>query len=539
MFLLLRAALILLPVFVLSTAATAAEPLHVEIDRLIEAKFAGRSPAEQTDDAAFLRRIWLDLAGRIPSTTETRQFLADTSPDKRQRLVDQLLAAPTRVDRLENLFHVMLQERRGENEEWKKFLRTSFEQNKPWNQMVREILNPDDQDENLRGSAFFYTSRLKTYGQNATDWPGLTRDVGRLFLGVDLQCAECHNHLFVDDYKQVEFQGLFAVFRNLTVRGGVKFPAINQQAMTEQLEFVSVFDPAQRQTGPRVPFMKEFPVPPLPEAKDGKPAPKKKLTPADIGFDPLALLAADLPVAENDLFVRNIVNRLWFAMMGRGLVMPLDLFHSGNPASHPELLDLLAREFTAHNFDMNWFLRELALTRTYQRSSQLPAGTETAPPAADFLVGIEKRLSAEQLLESMLEATGNAARLKQPQADGKPNEEYAKLLKQFQAAFANEEREPEVDFNASVKAALFLLNDDDVLNLLKPVETNLVARLAKIDDPRQLTDELFLSVLVRLPAEEERAAVLAYLEQNSSRRDVALGHVLWGMLSSIEFCVNH
>lgn len=507
------------------------DALHVQIDRLIAGKFGDQTPAPTCDDAAFLRRVMLDLAARIPTAEETRTFLKDAAPDKRERQIDKLLSAPAYAIRMENLFHVMLMERRGDNPDWSKFLKTSFESNRPWNEMAQAVLAPKEDDESLRGGAFFYTKRLEKYGENPTDYSGLTRDVGRMFLGIDLQCAECHDHLFVDDYKQVDFQGLFFVYKNLAIRND-KFPAITQSAMTEKLDFISVFDPTQKHTGPRVPFGKEFEIPPGLPKLDPK---KKKNADASLDalFNPLSLLAGEITSPNNEQFNKNIVNRLWFLMMGRGLVMPLDLFHSENPPSHPELLDLLAKEFVAHQYDIKWFLRELALSETYQRGSQWPEGWQAAPKPESYLVALEKRLSAEQLLASVLLATGNAERI------GKSSADHADLQKRFLAAFANEAKEPEVEFNATVKAALFLMNDPKVQELLKPQEGNLIEQLSKISDRRQAAEELFVTVFSRLPSEEEQSAVVAYLEKNAQRREAALGHILWGMLSSIEFCVNH
>jgi hypothetical protein len=520
----------------ISTTAFGEDALHVRIDRLIAEKFADQTPATRCDDATFLRRATLDFAGRIPTSGETRQFLSDAAPDKRAKVIDQFLAAPAYARRMENLFHVMLMERRGDNPEWSNFLQSGFEENRPWNDMAKAILAPKEDVESLRGGAFFYTKRLEKYGENPTDYSGLTRDVGRMFLGVDLQCAECHDHLFVEDYKQIDFQGLYFVYKNLGIRSD-KFPAVKQTAMTEKLEFISVFDPTQRQTGPRVPFGKEFSIPPgLPKPEPAKK--KGKEQPIVSSFDPLSLLAGEIASEGNEQFNKNIVNRLWFIMMGRGLVMPLDLFHSENPPSHPKLLDLLAKEFVAHKYDIQWFLRELALTETYQRDSQWPRGQKEAPKPESYLVALEKRLSAEQLLASVLVATDNAERLGKS-ADGKPNAEHADLEKRFLAAFANEAKEPELEFNATVKAALFLLNDGKVQELLKAHEGNLIDRLSKALDNRQAAEELFLNVFSRLPSEEEQSAVVSYLEKNAHRRDVALGHILWGMLSSIEFCVNH
>ena len=570
-----------------ATVATAQEPIHVQIDRLVSARFADRAPTGIVEDANFVRRVWLDLAGRIPSAEQARTFLRDNSEDKRGREIDRLLAAPSYAEHMTDRFHVMLMERRGDEPHWQTFLRNCFERNQPWNQVVREILKPEDQDETRRGAAYFYTKRLEKYGQNPIDYSGLTRDVGRLFLGVDLQCAECHDHLFIDAYKQQEFQGLFVVYKGLSLRRGVKFPAIDEKAMTSRLEFVSVFESTKRQTGPRIPFGEEFC---LPEAV-ADPASKAP----EPTFSALELIARELPSANRELFTKNIANRLWFQMMGRGLVEPLDQFHSGNPPSHPQLLDLLAREFAAHEFDIKWFLRELALTDTYQRSTRFQAGTAatdaTDPPmsaqtgsaqtgsaqtgsaqtgsAKDvpaqkesaqketgqqrsiqkasarqpddedgslYRVANEKRLSAEQLFRSTLLATGG------PSRESKNEEgvtEGDDLRARFLKAFANEAREPEIQQNATVKAALFLLNDDKLLALLEPQDGNLVGRLAKIAEERELCDELFLSVFTRLPNDEERATVTGYLQTNTERRDVALGHLVWSLLTSMEFCVNH
>lgn len=534
---------------VFSGGAQAAEPLHAAIDEAIAAKFDGQSPAPLADDAAFLRRVWLDLAGRIPAADETRRFLEDSSPNKRTKMIDRLLAAPTYAERMENLFHVMLMERLGDDEHWRTYLRTSFEANKPWDQMAREILSPDREDETLRGAAFFYKKRLESYGANPVDYSGLTRDVGRLFLGVDLQCAECHNHLFIDDYKQQEFQGLFVVYRGLKIRKA-DFPAIQETPVTEKLEFVSVFDPTKRETGPRVPFGKEFSLPQAPTETEKDKAEKKKAESKDApqsGFSALALLAEGFPQAENELFARNIVNRLWFAMMGRGLVNPLDMFHSDNPPSHPQLLDRLAREFVAHEYDVKWFLRELALSETYQRSSRMPEGADVPPPES-YLIAHEKRLSAEQLLLSSLQATGNLQRLTAASEDqngeaedkgNQPAERLADFEEQFRNAFANEAREPEIDFSATVKASLFMLNSDQVLGLLEPRPGNLTQRVSAVKDPGAATDELYLSVFSRRPSDEERADVVAYLEKNPDHRDDAVEQLLWAMLTSMEFCVNH
>jgi len=199
---------------VLACHAGAAEPLHKQIDTHVAARAKGKIASPLADDAEFLRRLSLDLAGRIPSAQEARAFLQDRAADKRARLIDRLIAGPDYPRRMQELFSVMLMERLGDQPDWASYLRTSFEKNKPWDRMARELLHASSKEEAARGAAFFMSKRLENYGENPVDYPALTRDLGRLFLGVNLQCAQCHDHLFIRDYSQRDFQGLFAFVQN-------------------------------------------------------------------------------------------------------------------------------------------------------------------------------------------------------------------------------------------------------------------------------------------------------------------------------------
>jgi hypothetical protein len=444
---------------------------------------------------------------------------------------------------MQEAFDVMLMERNGNHPEWQRFLLTSFQKNKPWDQLAREILSPNPDDEETRGAAFFFTKRLEHYGQNAIDFPGLTRDVGRLFLGKDLQCAQCHDHLFVDEYKQADFQGLFAFVSQTFVRADAKFPAVGEKPVDKKLEFMSVFVKEKKETGPRLPGGVEVEIPPLVKGEEfAVPPDKSKNFPGVPKFSPLKVLGEQLPRLDQPDFCRNIVNRLWFLMLGRGLVQPLDLLHANNPASHPELLDLLAREFAAHHGDIKWFLSELALTQTYQRSSRLPEGVQDIP-LESFLVFNEKPLSAEQLLWGMLQATGELERLRKTPADTAAAAEAIEipddLRQRFLKAFANPAREPEVEFSPSVKAALFVLNDGVVLSWLEPRPGNLAEKLTAISDPGQLADELYLTVLTRPPTADEARETADFLNQHAERRPQAIGQLIWALLASTEFAVNH
>jgi len=515
-----------------SSAVAAAEGLHQRIDALIAAGAKGKPASAGADDAEFLRRVTLDLAGRIPTATEVREFLADPAADKRARRVDALLSGPDYPRRMQELFNVMLMERMGDNAEWAKYLQSSFEANKPWDQLAREILRGNSQDPAVKGAAFFYSKRLESFGQNPVDYPGLTRDVGRLFLGVNLQCCQCHDHIFIKEYKQHDFQGLHAFFQNVSLQSAATM-TLNEKPTLVKMPFSSVFRKGEKATGPRIPGMKEIEIPALKKGEEYITAPDpKKGVPGVLKFSPLQLLSEQLPTAENPAFARNMANRLWFVMMGRGLVHSLDLHHKDNPASHPELLDLLAQEFAAQKYDIKWLLRELALSQTYQRSSVLPRGADRLPPES-FLVANEKRVAAEQMLWSVLEATGQRAGL------AKDAKALEAARQKFLRAFAGPRREPEEEFSPSLKAALFLLNDDMVLGWLAPQPGNLMDRLTRLDDGDKVADEMYVSVLSRLPSAEEKKDVADFLAKKADRRETALRHLVWALLASTEFSVNH
>ena len=514
-----------------------AEPLHARIDRLVKAK-AGEQPlAGPASDSEFLRRAYLDFAGRIPTAAEVQNFLADKAKDKRAKMVDRLFAQPAWAETMAARFHVMLMERRGKDEEWNAWLTTSFSKNKRWDVMVREMLSPQWTDEARRGAGFFITKRLEKYGQNPTDFPGLTTDVGRMFMGVDLQCAQCHRHLSVKDYKQVDFQGLYAAFANLRRQrpnDSIKVVWAAEGIMKRGLEYGSVFSETKKTTGPRVPFGEEIAVPKFAKGEEWMVKPDRAKNIVGVpAFSPLKEISARLASADNPYFARNIANRAWFLMMGRGLIEPLDLAHKKNPPSHPELLDLLAKELATKNFDLKWLIRELALTKAYQRSSTLPKGKA---PTHLFTAALERPIAAEVLLRNILQATGEAKRVaKLPEDDEHSLKNFEEL---FQATFANAPREPELAVNATLKAALFLRNNETLLWLVQRREGNLVDRLAKLKSPEEIAEAVFTNVLSRQPSKEERAMVDAFLKKQPDR-DRALGDLVWALLSSTEFFVNH
>lgn len=528
--------LMLALVFVLGRSDAAELSLHEKIDAIIDAKNKGRVVSAQSDDYEFVRRVYLDFAGRIPTVSEVDLFVANKAADKRRSLIEQLVNSPAYAKQMANTFHIHFMERLGDNNEWLKYLEESFRKNKGWNVMAREILRGVGSKDEVKGSSFFYSKRLENYGQNPVDYSALTRDVGRLFLGKDLRCAECHDHLFVEEYKQADFKGLFAFFQN-TYLSDAKAGVVGEKMTSKKLEFMSVFKKEKKEIAPKIPGMAEVSIP---EFKKGEeflvpPDPKKKIQGVP-KFSPLEKLSEQLPTASNPDFAKNIVNRIWFIMIGRGLVHPLDLHHAGNPPSHPELLALLAKEFNDHNYDIKWLLTELANTRVYQRSSRVDVGKTPEVPSY-FGTAIEKRISAEQLLASIMVATGRYDKL--DKKDGKDPEMPEALKVKFIKAFANAARDPEDEIAFSLKAALFLLNDDAVLALLKPEAENTTAALVKMKPDNLMIEKAYLAILSRKPDPQETKDALEFLSNPSIAGESGVKNLVWALLSSSEFNLNH
>lgn len=534
-------------------------PFHNTIDELIEARLTtDKLPAaEPASDAEFLRRLSLDLTGVIPDAVTARAFIKDTDPKKREKLIDRLLASENFSQHMAIVFDVLLMERRPDSAvttpEWRGYLAASFQNDKPLNVLVTEILGADGVEETLRPAAKFYLDR-------AVDKDTLVRDIGRLFLGINLQCAQCHDHPDIDDYLHQHYHGL-SVF----VAGSKTFrqsdgKTVLQEEVLKEVEFASVFEPDRtKKTGPRlIDALMEIPEFPEGEEYVEKPSRTVRSVPK---FSLRKLLSERLPTAETPEFARNMANRLWAMMMGRGIVHPLDMHHSANPPSHPELLSALAGQLAASNYSVKTFLRELALSTTYQRSSLLPVGVAPdAIPVDSFAVATMKGLSPEQLFESLLAAT-NASAILEKQIDdalleeATPNEEgaepdlekvaearrlkRAERVAEFVTVFGSVPGQPAEDFSASLPQALFLANSETVSGWVPAKLGNLTERLLAMQDSKQLADELFLSVLSRFPIDEERQMVAEHLDAAGEDRGKAVVALVWSQLASAEFRLNH
>ena len=534
---------------VLSCHLFAEKPLHREIDKLIKAKVGEVPFAEVADDATFLRRVSLDLTGNIPTAKEVTVFLNDKSSDKRSDLIERFLKGEKFADYWAERLSVMLLERldlgKVSQDEWKVFLGKSLAGEPKWDEMVRQMIE-------AKGVG---ASRPAMKFLGKADHHLMTENVSRLLLGMDLTCAKCHDHPSVKEWKQSHYWGLFA-YLNQTKQATRKKEGktyLVESLATKKVEFESVFDLVKMSTGPRLPGGGEVEIPQFEKgeefekvAEDGLPAVPK--------FRPREILANDLTAKEYDVFTRNSVNRIWFLVMGRGLSHPLDEMHSKNPPSHPDLLALLAREFSGHGFDLKWLLREIMLSETYQRASRLPKGVAKVEPTS-YRVVTPKGLTPEQLLRAVLRVTGNVGEINPPDSESEAekfdrkgyftgtHDELPSSLEDMKAIFVQTFGEPpgqpEIDFSPGVNKSLFLMNDRLIQHWLKPRSGNLVHRLGKLNKDSAVARELYLCVLSRLPEEEERDWVSDYLSENAHRREEAQGDLVWSLLNSAEFRFNH
>ena len=483
-------------------------------------------PAKPCDDRTFARRVHLDLIGRIPTAEELDVFLHDRRADKRSALVDRLLASPEQARHLREVFDVVLMGRRSGNTAWNDYLERSFATNRPWNRIVRDVLLARPETKADRGAVRFLYDRKDNH-------QAIAEAVSPALFGVQIQCAQCHNHPLAPEIKQKHYWGMVAFFNRGKNVETLEGPAISESATGGFVKFANLKKESQDAV---LAFLNDQVVPearPGDNEKESDTPEKYKLTLADgkkAGFGAVPAFSrreqfADLATRDNPLLARAFVNRTWAMLFGRGLIHPVDRMDSAHPPSHPDLLDWLARDFEQNGYNIRRLIRNFVLTRTYQLDSK-PAGNGTKPPPEAFACAMEKPLSAEALCRSMLVATGQP-----PDADGTfPGFEKSKA--QFADVF------PDlfpVEFNANLKQALFLTNNRLFDELLKPQSRNLTERLLALESPRDRVKEAFLAVLGRAPDAEELKRGTAYLAGRSARPEAAIQQTVWALLTSAEF----
>lgn len=469
-------------------------------------------------DADFLRRVSLDLTGMPPAADEARAFLVDSATDKREKLVERLLASPQYARHLASTFDLMLMERRANThvtaDEWQAWLLKSVRENKPWNVMAREILEADGDDLHQRPAARFTLDR-------GSEPNLLTHDISRIFFGRDMQCAQCHDHPIVADYLQSDYHGLLAYIAPgyaVVRKEGDKEITLQAERAGSDLSFESVFvKGTQHRTGPRMPDDIAIDEPLFLPGDEYKTAPGENVKSVP-KFSRRTMLAELATNGSNQAFNQNIANRLWAHMFGRGLVHPLDLHHPGNPAIDPELLRQLGASFASMNFDVKSFLREIALSETYQRSFDVPADlASAAAPAATQVADLKQQIPVLETVAKQSEADYSAASAAWLQAEAA----LLPVAAEFDAArnaFADARKKADEVSKAIADAASQQEKKRNSAAALTEAADASRRAAAALPDDRELPD-----TVAKLQAKIEQMTVeLAALEKTVEEKNAAL-----------------
>jgi hypothetical protein len=489
------------------------------IDDKLVAKWKdlGLTPSPLCDDDVFLRRVYLDAIGTLPTPDEVRAFLADKSPDKRTKAIDKVLARPDFVDFWALKWGDLLRINRDSMNErgmWSfhNWVRGQLRDGKPVDEMVRDIVTAEGSTYTEGPANYFMASR------NPADWAETT---SQLFLGVRIGCAKCHHHPF-EKWSQDDYYGMTAFFVRLGTKGSQEFGIFGR----EQVVYLkSTGEQGHPRKGGLV---KSRPL-------DGEPM--------DDPIDRRVKLAEWMTAPGNPFFARNIVNRFWGYTMGRGLVEPIDDMRATNPASNPELLDALAADFVKNKYDLKHLLRTIMNSRAYQLSSiKIPANEQDAMNV-HYTRYTVRRLTAEQMADALDFATGT--REKYPglplgtraiQLPDTGVKSY--LLDVFGRPPRQITCECERASQPNIAQALHLLNGDalnkKIANATGRIETQLKAKKTNV----QIVEDLYLSTLSRTPNQDEIDRAERWIREAPTPRE-GLQDLLWVLLNSREFMFNH
>ena len=508
------------------------------LDRHINAvlKREGIQPSEKSKDAEFLRRVHLDMTGKIPTVEEVIDFLKDGSPSKRQKKIEHLLQSEESVNYWTGLWVNWLIGRRSDTDERRIglsiWVRDALQKNMPYNQFVQELITANGELRN--NSAGNYVLR---YNRSPVV---LTSHTSRLFLGLSMQCAECHDHK-TEAWRQEDFYGIAAFFTGIESQRKGNIQVVDTLGNERGIgNYLITNKPAESIWVER---LKSHVLPRSLNgvAYNGSPLEKRKV------------LAQWMTDTSNPYFSRAIVNRIWKHFMGRAFVEPLDGFGEENPPTNPPLLEWLAKDFVIHGYDLQHLMKTILNSETYQRTSE--TNESNRDDERYYSHAYVKPLSAEQFFYSMLQAT-NFERLQQVKMEGITKrggdnrrgmlrtleERKREHLRKFLFLLDNGEMEEIEAFNGTVPQALMMINGNMVNDSANHEELggfiNYV--LGKWRDPIERMEYIYLNVLSRLPSAKEKTYFRRYLEQSLySDKNLAYEDLYWVLLNSAEFSLNH
>lgn len=545
---------------VLSPPAPAAPPAGVrnaqaQLDRFIEETWraAGVTPAPVAGDGEFLRRATLDLVGRIPTLDEARAFLNDRGPDKRARAVDALLASRGFAEHWADVYAGLLfgtegkqkarMERRADPQGW---LEAAFHDNRGWDRITLDLLTASG-DLRENGATAFIVSRASGGGGPEA----VTGAAARIFLGLQIQCAQCHDHPYDARWKQEDFYGLVGYFARTKARNEKLDPAMADDMAMMAPSMDPSMEPAtpqgQRARKPERTYV-------LFDARRGQAKMRRPGAESDVVVQPRFL---GRPLVErrdetrrqvfaravvgSDLFAKTMVARTWAQLFGRGLVDPWDDLGGENDPKHPPALVHLADDFRASGHDIKRLVRLIVLSTAYARSSAPPPGVK---PDDDAAVRVFARaglrpLLPEQLVRSLASATGiDRMARRRSISDEQISKRLAAMVRDYTFVFGDDEMAEVNSFDGSVPQALLLMNGDLTNQGTRAAPGGVLNQiLAASGDPERRLEDMFLAVYTRAPSPEERNELGATLRDQRSPR--AYEDLFFALVTSVEAITNH
>lgn len=479
--------------------------------------------AEKCDDAVFFRRVYLDLAGRIPTQGEFNQWMSSTRD--RDQLIRQLIAGEDFVQQFTDLFDALLMGRVSEDQyhkrqqnHWRAYLEDSIRQDRSWKQVVREILLARPSQVDRKGAVWFLYERNN-------DFQKIAEAISPSIFGVRIECAQCHDHMMADEIKQAHYWGLVAFFNRSKNSKKGDVATVDESAIGGFSEFA---DLSGSSTPNYLTFLE------VEQVNEDRPATGEEQKESDELYTTHVSPIVDrVPkFSRREQFVKEVVedhprlalafvNRVWAMLMGRGLVHPFDEMDSMHPPSHPELLEGLAQDARESDYDLRRLVHGIVSSNAYQQSSIRGEGVQDP---ASFAWYLERPLTGEQMARSTMIALRGTSDVNA----------IAVFRQQFPDVLPR-------DYVSTVKDALFLSNGNAFQQLIEASNQpeHLIPRVMNVGSREQQVKILFETLFARNPDVSEMKAVVEYLETRSDRIDHAIRQVIWSMLTSAEFRLNH
>jgi hypothetical protein len=489
------------------------EEISKKIDSLImkQLQTAKQSLGEQCTDSDFLRRAYLDITGVIPSLSDAKKFLDSTEADKRAKLIEQLLGSPNYGRHETDLWQAKLLPRDSNarfvlRDPFIEWLTSEFNKNTPWDQMIAKLVGASGSVDKNPEVTYFLVNRSVDK---------LTDSVGQHFLGLQIACAQCHNHPFTS-WKQTDYWGLAEFFskvnpsnaKNPNKGGDNSKIGVNEGVNRSK---VKDFFPESEKTVP-------------PKFLGGE---QPKLTSSE-PYRPV--LVKWLTSANNPYFAKAAVNRIWAQYFGHGIIDPVDDLDGQEP-SHPELMDYLTQQFVAHGFDQKFLIKAICNTQAYQRSSKPVKGQTSEDEKELFARMTMKVMTPEQLYDSLAQVSGATERAVKEKKGagapkGQPNDPRDRFVQFF---LAGAEKPNTAEYEAGIPQALKLMNSRIVGN-----PAALRSIVSPGTKPAQAIEAIWLAALSRRPSEAELKTFTEYTTKNGNSMD-AYTDLFWAVLNSSEF----